>query len=335
MFNDQLIQPGTEREFVQALDIMADIGADINTHMNASNKIRAVVDNFFHAPVKAQRAKIKAYATSTDFPQPMTPDPSVWQATDNFDMGWEQAFTNVPVADGHGFFEIATLTGIANWALTPEGSAANVDKFSGSLVQVPMITVSAGLGWTLQMIQDRRLAVMFDRAREFRSRYWRDKANRHYALLKAVGLAVATPWDTTGASTLEKDIITLNNAHYNLTFPLIDAGLGDDLANAEVILYASPLYRGRINRALRQDSQYLATSQIEVPIRPFYTFNTNIPSGAKALMVLPGRKLQAGEKMAPTTYAKTDIFTLSYVETVFARYGAGSGANQATQIALA
>jgi hypothetical protein len=44
------------------------------------------------------------------------------------------------------------------------------------------------------------------------------------------------------------------------------------------------------------------------------------------LFVIPQRKIQFGQVMAPTLYSEQDILSLSYIQTAWQYYGAGVGA---------
>ncbi len=332
--NDHLIKPGTEDQFLHEMEKAYHGDAE------ARHNTMQVMDHYMNqAPKKAmmkaksmrqQAAHMKAFGVSTDFPDLVTDSASFWQEVADMDLGFMEAFQEVPPVSGHGFFEIATARGTGAFVYMPEGSEVNISKYSGDDMQVPYITVAYGIGWTLQMIQDKRIAIMFDRARNARNLYWKDKRDRHLLLLTTAcpsGNKVA--YDSTGANTLEMDINTINNLYTTVMASLLGLGIIDSLATPEMLLFTRPTMLPRINRAIRQATQYLQTAQIEFPVRVIPTWSDQIPratgNDARLLAVVPGAKLQTSVKMEPTVFQAADIKSMSYIETVWSRYGAGVG----------
>ena len=113
------------------------------------------------------------------------------------------------------------------------------------------------------------------------------------------------------------------------------------MANAPLVVYANPADRARLNAAkVAQTNQTLGVPQttgvkLDWPIDFVFTYNANIDAGSP-IMVLPGRKIQRVDDMAPTTYtAPQDILTLNYVQSVWAIYGAAiADTDQVAQFTL-
>lgn len=320
--NHQMFLEAAEGAMRGDAEARAMVGGVIGNYMTGAERQ-------YNLAIKARRgdtgalAQIKAYAGTTDFADLKTPNAAYYQETSEYDMGWMDAFEDVPAQTGKGYFEVATNESTGDWAYVSEGSEPVINKFSGTVVQIPYATYGYSLGWTLQMIQDTQLGVMFDRARDARSKYYAKKRSIHMQLLYDAALqGGTTAYDTTGANALEKDINTLGDAVNDMASELNGLGIGDDLVNAEYLLYSSPRYSRRINRALQETGNTLQSNlQVGRNIRPVYTWASQIPAN-KAILVLPGRKIKYSTKMEIGVVDTKQSF-MTYFEQLGARFGAG------------
>lgn len=281
---------------------------------------------------KKMKEQVQAHISSSDLPEPITTTFQMFNDTTNYDMGYVEAFLDASSRIQNGKWEIVTSSDGAVWRLIPEGHSVRIDTKSATLVDVEVSKFGSGLAWTTEMIMRRQVGRMLDIAEDFRRGFWVDKANRHYSILaNASGdLRAAT------LPTLEGWITDINNAAITLL---------DRVKNTrnlplshQLLIYAHPSARTKINRALGEMSQAFngSTMRVEYNIRPIYTFNSNLPSAASGeseacLMVIPGYKLQMGEAMPVTFYNDTDILNLSFIQTAFSFYGA-IAADSGTQI---
>jgi hypothetical protein len=230
------------------------------------------------------------------------------------------------------FWEIGDIANGVTFRKVPEGDHIQVDKISGTQQLVYVDYYGGALGFTDKAIRFRKLAQMYMAARAFRNKFYANKADNHYALLAVAAALNVLPWQGIGTDPqITRDIRTINEGAFLLGDANKDKGYGD-MANAQLIMYANPGDRARIEAAFAVTSNYLATAAFGTdasaeaitaqPIRRIYTYNTQIVRGFP-ILVLPGNKIQKNEAMAPTTYvAPDDVLTLNRTQSVWSIYGA-------------
>lgn len=287
---------------------------------NFLNSIQA----FYKMPEESYKAKVQAFISSSDLPEPVTDNFDMFNDTTNSDMGWMESFKDVSNRIENGKWEVATSSDGTVWKLVPEGHSVEIETKAATLETVRVSKFGAGLGWTDEMIRFREIGRMIDKAEDFRRQYWVDKGDRHYSLLTgASGTTLAS-----GTGSVDGWIDDINTA----CFTLLD-GVKDTLnlpVGHQILLYANPIARPKINRALGELSQAFAGSvpqRVEYNCRPIYTFNSNLPAAASGdsdavLAVIPGYRIQMGEAMPVTFYEDTDIMSLTFINTAFTYYGA-------------
>jgi hypothetical protein len=98
------------------------------------------------------------------------------------------------------------------------------------------------------MIRYRKVAAMVDMAQIFRNRFWSNKADNHYLLLATAAAVAGQTTTYQGAAAdgqLRRDILTINEAAFQLANRCKDKGYGDT-ASLPLVLYANPKDKGRI-----------------------------------------------------------------------------------------
>lgn len=337
---DRIIPEGKERAFFQVLDAAQNSPSDGRT-IEGVKSLRQAIMAFVERPAIAARKAVQAFTTKADFQTMITQNFETFRQTDNFDMIWEQVYKQVPLAPNRLFWEILDVDSGLEFQEVPEGAQVKVSRLTGSKVLGWVRKYGGALGWSQEVIMSQDIGLMQQMAEIFRERFWKDKANRHYALLAAEGLGNVDAYDTTGSNELEKDINTINKSAYALENATKDLGFGDT-ANAPLVLIASPKLRPRIMRALSttfQDIPGMGT-RVTSNVIPFFSFNPYLTSTSgssnadHALLILPGRKIQRAEAMAPTSYTKEDIQSLATVQAVWSFYGAVIG-RQSSSVASA
>jgi len=283
------------------------------------------------AAIQAMTAKIQAGETgiikTSDIPIILADQFNVTIAKKIYDLNYELSFQEVPVADGQNFWELDTVTPSLTFKKIAEGGRVEMQGWNAGQVFAFVDYYGGALGWTDAMLRFRQLAKMVDNANFFTWSFWKNKADIHYALLDAAGLANITAYvDPTGVGAcLANDILTINATVFDIANKCRNKGYGDT-ANAQYVLYANPADKPRITAALNAQSNYMQMlgwfgTEIGYNIQPIWTFNEHITAGYP-LIVLPGHKLQRADVMQPTTYmAQKDPFTLNEAASCWAIYG--------------
>lgn len=283
------------------------------------------------ASIQAFKKQIQSFGVSTDFPLMTTNAFNVIVEEDNFDLGWQQAFREVPRDEDKDFWEIGTVRNGITFQQVQEGQRIEMKGMTGESEFVFVDYYGGAIGFTDKMIRFRKLAKMVDIAMGFRNKFWTNKADNHYALIAAAAAVnVIAAQGAAADIRVQRNVLTINRAAFSLGDANKDKGYGD-MANAPLLMYANPFDEDRIEAAFRVTTNFLASGQQEGtsitrrPIQRIYTFNSNVVSGLPQL-VLPGRKIQMNEAMAPTTYvAPQDILTLNMAQSVWSIYGAAIG----------
>jgi hypothetical protein len=100
------------------------------------------------------------------------------------------------------------------------------------------------------------------------------------------------------------------------------------MASPQILLTADPIYMARIEAAMRATTANMAPAlgsaeQVNYVIQRQYSFDSTL--SGKIIMGIPGNKSQKADILAPTQFTDTDILTLTYVQAVYAYFGAGIG----------
>ena len=157
-------------------------------------------------------------------------------------MGWVKSFKQ-SVVDDRGTFEVPIARNQAVFENTPESVTPKSNRYDANVRLVETEKYVGRLDISDEIIRKSRINSMIDAYELLRTAYYVAKANSHYATLKASANENARgangnsqAYDTTtGASTLEKDIKTLNDAAYTLTNSVKDKiGTGLPLASMAV-----------------------------------------------------------------------------------------------------
>lgn len=312
-----------------------------NPDFDLEDKLKIAIQAFLNKPKKTLEKKIQAVGVSTDFAQITHESFNVTVETDNFDMGWEQAFRQVPLGKNQDTWEIYNVANSLTFFKVEEGQRIEVAGLTGTTATATVDYYGGAIGWTDKMIRFRKVPAMIDMAGVFRNKFWSNKANNHYALLAVAAALNPVAWQGVAADgrTL-RDILTINRAAFLIGNVNRNKGYGNT-ANSPLVLYANPNDEDRIEAAFRVTSGQLAAARengISVTgrrISRIYTYNPSIVSG-HPLLVLPGNKLQKADAMAPTTYTQEiDVLTLNRVQAVWAIYGAIVGdTDQCYQLTL-
>lgn len=274
----------------------------------------------------SQDQAIQAFSGSSDLPE-LTKDVfNVTLAQPNFDLGWARAFKGVKLRKGELDWEIATMSDPAEFELTPEGAKCRMGSVSGGKVTAGIQKYSKGLGLTWELMEGRKLSQFIEKLEGTRAKLYGLWSLIHYGLLATAAANNQVSWQGTATDTnLVRDIATLNKGAFDLAEANKDKGYGD-MASPQLLLYISPKYRGRVNAALKASLEALTAgannaSPVDWTITPVYTFNSQIPAN-KAVLVLPGNKIQNAVYLREFNQKRKSIETLSEERSYWSAFGA-------------
>lgn len=290
---------------------------------------------------------IQAFSGSSDLPV-LTKDVfNVTQAMPNFDTLWQSSYRGVPLRRGQLSWEIADVEAGFTFDLIPEGGKVKFYSISGSKTDAKINKYGMGIGITWEMIEGRKLYQFVDLMTQVRAKLNNLWADTHYGLLATAALSAAVAWQ--GVATdpiIERDIATINKGYETIGDACKDKGYGDT-ANAPMLLYASPLLKARIMQAFRATANDIVSGRqagasgsaagqiIEYAVTPRFTWNSAIPAN-KAILVLPGNKIQNSVYLQELGLSERDIETLSELRTYWTAFGAiVADADQTAELAFA
>jgi len=326
--------------YKMAVDSKKEITLNPQQQVEVADKtIQAFLFNAAQKSPIDKEVQIQAFWGSSDLPV-LTKDVfNVFNQVPNYDLFWQECFKGVALKKGQLSWEIATINSGSVFKLIPEGGKVEFEKFDGSKVSVDIQKYGMGLGVTWETIEGRKLYRFVEQMDDVRAKLYNLWADTHYGLLATAGATNAIAWQGVATqSRIDRDIQTINVGYETLGEDNKDSGYGDT-ANAMMLLFAAPKLKARINQALRAtDRGKSATGSgvaatvgdtgiiVEYNVSPRYTFNSNIAAN-KALLVLPGHKIQNSVYLKELGLSKKDIETLNELRTYWTAFGAAIGDN--------
>ena len=306
----------------------------------ARNSIQA----FFNAPLELGgasktnnvMASLQAYTVKSDIPEMITQSFDVFAQLASYDDRYNNAFKIRTFDDARNFFEIVDVNNYFAFDELPEGAQVVIRKFTGTSAQVKAKTYADGIGRTMDMLEDRRFSEMIDIAEQMRRGFFTKKARLHYQLLVDAATTGGTvAWQgsgTTPADIFNRDVLTISKAVNDIKKACKDLGFGD-VAAQPIYFYGSPYMEGRFQAATsaRNANQIIPTilpTNMNVQFFPTYELKTGAGAAVPdttLVALLPGNKIQRGDKLLPTSYMDEDVISFSNIQTVRARFGAGVG----------
>jgi hypothetical protein len=294
--------------------------------------IRKTLQAYLFEPKIIQRniqRKIQALGptVSTDLPLMARDAFTITIAEDNFDLGWQAAFQNIPLGQYEDSWEIFDVDSALQFVKMNEGQKLEVAGFTGSKVTAYVDYYGGAIGRTDKVMRFRKLYAYIDAARRFRNNFFTTQADIFYALIAAAGAFNVTAYDGGADGQLRRDMRTINSAILTLTDRCKDKGIGNT-ANIPLVMYANPFDRARIEAAFTATTNPMSATESAAtelsktnPIQRIYTFNQFVVAGSP-IVGIPGNKNQRSEALAPTTFkGELDVLTLNVHEAVWAIFG--------------
>lgn len=313
-----------------------------NPITNAINtkKVKAAINAFFNHPTTPEfKKKLQAfnqkklqalgYAVSTDFADTAGMSFNAFFEMTEYDMGWENYFRQVQVSPYKRSWEIHTVKNGLTFKKLAEGEKVEVQGMNSTKDTISCDRYGGALGWSDEWIRFREVAAMMDLAETFRNRFFENKSAIHYKLIAdAAALHPIAYQGVAADGRLRRDIDTLNQAIYQLGKINKGKGYAGNMARPQCILTADPIYMGRIEAAVRATTANMApvagkADQLEYTFQRQYSFDPSL--SGKIVIGIPGNKSQKADILAPTQFTDTDILTLTYIQAVYAYFGAGIG----------
>jgi len=320
----------------------------LETPQEQSKVFVKAIQAFIHGVEKKENEKkIQAFTGSADLPV-LTKDVfNTINQVVNYDLLWQESFRGIALKQGQLSWEIGTITSGSGFKLIPEGGKVSFESYAGTKTSVDIQKYGMGIGITWETIQGRKLYKFIEQMEHVRSKLYTLWANIHYGLLATAGATNAITWQGVATqSQIDRDIQTINYGYESLGEAVKDAGYGDT-ANSRMLLYASPKMKARINQALRQTNRGASAASsgvaatvgdsgkiVEYNVEPRYSWNSYIPAN-KALLVLPGFKIQNSVYLDSQEMSKEEMESLNQLRSYWTAFGAAIGDNdQVYQLAF-
>jgi hypothetical protein len=279
--------------------------------------------------------KIQELTTPSDWPQPEKFIAKVFDQVKDIDVGWQAAFDMIDLtASQRDSFTILDTTSGLTFNVVKPGGKAKIYKVSGTEVTVRIDMYGGALGWLKVWFDDARWWDIQKTSKEFRSKYYNNKAQVAYDLISASRADADVAWQgAENDDNATRDSDTINFACNAIIEDL--EGLGMNVSpNTPFVIVAPLRLMGRINNALRvgyRETQ-IAGNTAETQYNVSAVFTTKLKNQAltsaevaQYFVLVPGRKIMWGDRMDLTLLSDMDI--LAYAETVagWGRYGGGIG----------
>ncbi|MCK5609601.1 hypothetical protein KAR91_47440 [Candidatus Pacearchaeota archaeon] len=312
----------------------------LENHSEQSKVFTKGIQAFIHGAGKEENKKvIQAFTGSADLPV-LTKDVfNVTNQVNNYDLLWQESFKGITLNQGQLSWEIATITSGSEFRLIPEGGKVEFESYEGTKITVDIQKYGMGIGITWETIEGRKLYRFIDQMEQVRSKLYGLWADVHYGLLATAGATNQIAWQGVATqSTVDRDIQTINKGYEDLGEDVKDSGYGDT-ANARMLIYASPKLKARIEQALRstdrgagaKSSGIAATAGdsgqvVQYNVDSRYSWNSAIPAN-KALLVLPGNKIQNSVYLSSKELSKEEMESLNQLRSYWTAFGAAIGDN--------
>jgi len=292
------------------------------------------VEYFLRKPEKMarrMRAKAHEFTAPSDFPQNAIEAIARFHQIDQADLGWEQIFEVIDFSQTskNGFEILDVGSGLSFRAIKP-GEKAQVYKVSGDVISVNFDLYGGALGWSKLWFDDQEYWKIEDAAKEFRAKWYANKAQAHYDLVSASRPDSDVDWKGSVSDTKAvRDAETINFACADIIEAL--AGLGYEVSPSSSFVVATPVQLwARLKNALAINATDGESGQLNFNVSLVATTHLKSqdlsqPDTSRYFVCLPGRKLKSGLRMDLTILSEPDI--LAYAETVagWGRYGAAVG----------
>jgi hypothetical protein len=305
--------------------------ADGSLNRDAAAAVLGAIQNFMMRPARLaeayRRLPVAELTTSDDFPAKIKDVMKMIQITPaEIDLTYEQVFDigDYTNSNKSGFKVRKATSGLAFRKVGP-GERIDVYKFSGDDYEVPFDDYGGAIGFLNRWFEDEDFVTIESVAKEFRAKYYQQKAKAFISLIEGIAAATNVAWQ--GQSTdsqVTRDILTINAVIEKLIQLTENTGLVSD--STQFIIYAPLRLKGRILRALDTTwhrTKDDVTSEVVYDVKPL--FSPNFADVMKFYGVIPKMLLDGGNRKDLVTPTQPDVLANAQVVAGWGRYGGAVG----------
>jgi len=294
-------------------------------------KFIGAVQHYLTKP-ESYRAGVVEYTTRSDVPLSARDAVAAFFEAPEADFGYERVFDIIDFTSTQkNGFDILTVGAGLTFAPVKPGEKAKVYKLSGDRISVVFERYGGALQWDKTWFDDAEFWNIEETTRQFRNRWFNDRAQVYYDLISASRPDSDVSWqgDTDDIKAV-RDAETINFACSSIISDL--AGKGFDVNPLTRFVVLGPVQlMARLQNALRislSDTGAAGALNFNVELVITNKLKNQACGSAETdqyFVCLPGRKAKGGYRQELTLLAETDI--LAYAETVAAwgRYGGAVG----------
>jgi len=305
--------------------------ADGSLNRDAAAQVLGAIQNFMARPARLadafRRLPVAELTTSDDFPAKIKDVAKMIQITPaEVDLTYEQVFDigDYTNSNKSGFKVRKASSGLAFKKVLP-GERIDVYKFSGEDYEVAFDDYGGAIGFLNRWFEDEDFVTIESVAKEFRAKYYQQKARAFISLIEAIAATTDVAWQgTSGDSQVTRDILTINAVIEKLIQLTENTGLVSD--STQFVIYAPLRLKGRVLRALDTNwhrSKDDVNSEVVYDVKPL--FSPNFSAVDKFYGVIPKMLLDGGNRKDLTTPAQPDILANAQVMAGWGRYGGAVG----------
>lgn len=277
---------------------------------------------------------VLAYNSDSALPDLVTRNFQSFRSFDNYDLRCFEAFRQMQFEPNRTKLEVPKVDGRVNFEQRWPSKRVELSEFSGAFQEFDAIEYGGGMQWSKSLLRNKQFNTLIELSSIFRDSAVAFQSEVVYQTLGGAAITNATTANIAGANAIESAIKTINKAAEDLAQDLKNE-VGVDPAMAEFILYgsANDTRSAIIRAALAHVTNYNSAINEVItnrPIRFLPTYNLReadgTPYAAKyGVLCLAGRESVYGDKLMPTAYQGTDIYSFSDAQTVEMSFAVGLG----------
>ena len=333
-------------ERIMDMDKWGSIDWDNKEH---KKKVIGALSYYLNAPnrmAESQNAKVRAmvqeFTTTGDFPLTnLINTVKSFQTQVHYDTGYQEIFDVFDFKNSRqNGFDVEDMTDGLTFALKLPGEKIDVFTMSGTKSRVYFNYYGGGLGWHINMIHDEEYWKMENTAKAFRNKAYSQKAQTHYAMMEAIGVAQNIAWQPHPDGVVPgvlgmnagRDTATINAACLNIIQNCKNKGYAIGNPMDTVFKVVAPLELAqRINNAMKFHIQQFDGSPNQTVYRWEPVMTDMFVARNAYYVCLPKEKNITGDRWDLTLFEDFDINTLLTTAAGWHRWGAVIGDQQQWQ----